>query len=118
MFWSCLKNGLEIFLRAKKIIEIFQQNLASWHQSEKRLTQKFRWMLFIKTGTFTLDLIQDMSLMNRDGSLAFYEILGDASLINSELQRYQEVTAENILEESRIIFDEKNSSTLHYYAKN
>jgi zinc protease len=59
-----------------------------------------------------------MNLMNRAGSLAFYEILGDASLMNSELQRYQEVTAESILQESRIIFDENNSSTLHYYAKN
>ncbi len=72
----------------------------------------------VKNRTEAVISFEDMSLMNRAGSLAFYEILGDASLMNSELQRYQEVTAENILEESRIIFDEKNSSTLHYYAKN
>ena len=72
----------------------------------------------VKNRTEAAISFEDMSLMNRAGSLAFYEILGDASLMNSELQRYQEVTAGKILEESRIIFDEKNSSTLHYYAKN
>jgi len=75
-------------------------------------------LIKVKNRTEAVISFEDMSLMNRAGSLAFYEILGDASLMNSELQRYQEVTAENILEESRIIFDEKNSSTLHYYAKN
>lgn len=78
---------------------------------EKELTK-------VKNRTEAAISFEDMSLMNRAGSLAFYEILGDASLMNSELQRYQEVTAGKILEESRIIFDEKNSSTLHYYAKN
>jgi len=78
---------------------------------EKELTK-------VKNRTEAAISFEDMSLMNRAGSLAFYEILGDASLMNSELQRYQEVTAAKILEESRNIFDEKNSSTLHYYAKN
>jgi zinc protease len=78
---------------------------------EKELTK-------VKNRTEAVITFEDMSLMNRAGSLAFYEVLGDATLMNTELQRYQEVTAGKILEESRIIFDEKNSSTLHYYAKN
>ena len=72
----------------------------------------------VKNRTEAVIMFEDMNLMNRAGSLAFYEILGDASLMNTELQRYQEVTADSILQESRIIFDENNSSTLHYYAKN
>jgi zinc protease len=75
-------------------------------------------LIKVKNRTEAVIMFEDMNLMNRAGSLAFYEILGDASLMNSELQRYQEVTAESILEQSRIIFDENNSSTLHYYAKN
>jgi len=58
-----------------------------------------------------------MGLMNRANSLAFYELLGDASLMNTELQKYNEVTAEEILEESRNIFAEKNSNTLYYLAQ-
>ena len=50
--------------------------------------------------------------------LANYELLGDASLMNKELEHYQAVTAEEIQEESRNIFDERNSSTLYYYSDN
>ena len=59
-----------------------------------------------------------MSLTNRAGSLAFYEVLGDASLMNTELGRYQAVTSEELLNESRIIFNEDNSNTLYYHSKN
>jgi len=57
-------------------------------------------------------------VMSRAASIAMYELLGDADLINKELQRYQAVTAAELQEESRIIFDEKNCNTLYYYAQN
>ncbi len=59
-----------------------------------------------------------MSVMNRANSLAFYELLGDANLMNTELERYHKVTAEDILQECNNIFKETNCSTLHYLAKN
>ena len=59
---------------------------------------------------------EDMSVMNRAASLAMYELLGDADLINKELDRYRAVTAEEIQNESKIIFDENNSNTLYYSA--
>ncbi len=61
---------------------------------------------------------EDMSVMNRAQSIAMYELLGDANLINSELSKYQEVTADEILKESRIIFDENNCSTMYYLSNN
>ncbi|MFT3909522.1 MAG: pitrilysin family protein [Ferruginibacter sp.] len=61
---------------------------------------------------------EDMSVMNRAQSIAMYELLGDANLINSELSKYQEVTADQILNESRIIFDENNCSTMYYLSDN
>ena len=61
---------------------------------------------------------EDMSLMNRASSIAMYELLGDADLINTELSKYQAVTAEEILEQSRIIFDENNCSTMYYLSDN
>jgi zinc protease len=72
----------------------------------------------VKNRTEAVIAFEDMSLTNRAGSLAFYEVLGDASLMNKELARYQGVTSEEILAESRIIFDDNNSSTLYYHSRN
>ncbi|HYE55743.1 MAG TPA: pitrilysin family protein, partial [Chitinophagaceae bacterium] len=72
----------------------------------------------VKNRTEAVIAFEDMSITNRAGSLAFYEVLGDASLMNTELGRYHAVTSQDIVEESRIIFDENNSSTLHYYSNN
>ena len=68
--------------------------------------------------TESMIAFEDMSVMSRAASIAMYELLGDADLINKELERYQAVTAAELQEQSRIIFDEKNSNTLYYYAQN
>jgi predicted Zn-dependent peptidase len=59
---------------------------------------------------------EDMSVMNRANSLAYYELLGDAELMNTELGKYAAVTTQDILEESRKIFRRENSNTLYYYS--
>jgi len=61
---------------------------------------------------------EDMSLLNRANNLAFYELLGDAALINSELNRYQEINAEILSEYAQKIFRNENSNTLFYKKKN
>jgi zinc protease len=63
-------------------------------------------------------LFEDMSVMSRANSLAYYELLGDAELMNDELQRYQSITAQELLEESKKIFEESNSNTLYYLSNN
>lgn len=72
----------------------------------------------VKNKTESMIAFEDMSVMNRANSLAFYELLGDATLMNTELDRYHRVTVEDILEESNKIFREANSTTLHYLSKN
>lgn len=72
----------------------------------------------VKNKTESVIAFEDMSVMNRANSLAFYELLGDASLMNSELKKYQEISSEDILNYSKQIFDINNSNTLHYYSKN
>ncbi len=57
---------------------------------------------------------EDMSLMNRASSIAMYELLGDANLINTELSSYQKVTTKDIIELSKTIFDNNNCSTMYY----
>jgi len=71
----------------------------------------------VKNKTESMIAFEDMSLMNRANSLAFYELLGDAALINTELDRYNEVTVQDIQQESNHIFKETNCSTLYYFSK-
>lgn len=68
----------------------------------------------IKNKTESAIVFEDMSVMNRANSLAIYELLGDAEMMNTELSRYQAVTAEDIQDACRQIFDPNNSNTLYY----
>jgi predicted Zn-dependent peptidase len=70
----------------------------------------------VKNKTESIIAFEDMAVMSRANSLAFYELLGDASLMNQELGRYHEVTAEDLQKYSRTIFDEANSNTLFYHS--
>ncbi|HEX8460217.1 MAG TPA: pitrilysin family protein [Segetibacter sp.] len=72
----------------------------------------------VKNKTESMIAFEDMTIMNRANSLAMYELLGDAEMMNTELQRYQDITAEDLRETSREIFDENNSNTMHYFSKN
>ena len=70
----------------------------------------------VKNKTESIMAFEDMSVMSRASSLAFYELLGDASLMNEELSKYRAVTTEEILAECQRIFRPENSNTLHYLA--
>jgi len=72
----------------------------------------------VKNKTESMIAFEDMSVMNRANSLAFYELLGDASLMNSELDRYNKVTVKDVQQLSNEIFREENCSTLWYLSKN
>src|SRR5205085_4460459 len=45
----------------------------------------------VKNKTESMIAFEDMTVMNRANSLATYELLGDAEMMNTELTRYQEV---------------------------
>ncbi len=72
----------------------------------------------VKNKTESMIVFEDMSVMSRANSLAYYEILGDAAWMNFELEKYGLVTIEDILEESRNIFQEKNCNTIYYMSNN
>ena len=62
-------------------------------------------------------VFSEMSLLDKAMNLAYFELLGDANGLNSETQKYLDVTAEEISEQARHIFRKENSSTLYYLAK-
>lgn len=59
---------------------------------------------------------EDMSILSRANNLAFYELLGDAAMINDELDLYQKVTTGSLLDTAREIFRAGNENTLFYKA--
>ncbi len=70
----------------------------------------------VKNKTESVIAFEDMSIMSRANSLALYELLGDAEMMNTELQKYLAITVDDILAYSKKIFKEENSNTLFYRA--
>ncbi len=62
-------------------------------------------------------VFSEMSLLDKAMNLAYFELLGDADQLNSETQKYLEVSAEEIRAQAAHIFRKENSSTLYYLAK-
>ncbi len=71
----------------------------------------------VKNKTESLLTFEDMSLTNRAANIAMYELLGDANLMNEELNLYQSVTAADIVRMSNEVFTSANSNILYYYAE-
>ena len=63
-------------------------------------------------------VFSNTSILNKAMSLAFFELLGDASSINEEVQKYSGVTSEEIMEISLKILIPENCSTLYYKSVN
>lgn len=94
---------------AEAAIEAILEELKENGISEKELTK-------VKNKTESAIAFEDMSLMARANSLAFYELLGDAHLFNTDREQYLAITASDILHYSREIFDANRSNTLCYYS--
>jgi zinc protease len=95
---------------ADKAIEEELEKMRTAPITEKELTK-------VKNKTESAIVFEDMSVMNRANSLAIYELLGDANMMNTELEKYQAVSSKDILDTSRQIFDPRNSNTLYYYSE-
>jgi predicted Zn-dependent peptidase len=96
---------------AEKAIEEELSNLKAKAVSEAELQK-------VKNKTESAITFEDMSVMNRANSLAFYELLGNADLMNQEMTKYDEITMDDILLYSNQIFSATNSNTLYYFSKN
>ncbi len=105
-----LIKGIDMVV-ADKAVEEELVKMCSQKIDDKELTK-------IKNKTESAIVFEDMSVMNRAANLAMYELLGDANLMNTELAKYQSISANQILSESQILFDKKNSNTLYYYSNN
>lgn len=60
---------------------------------------------------------EDMSLLALANNIAFYELLGDAGRMNTELDNYLKVSRETLMAEAIALFDPARCSTLYYKSK-
>jgi predicted Zn-dependent peptidase len=95
---------------AEKAVEAELEKMRSAWVSPEELQK-------VKNKTESMMAFEDMSVMNRANSLAYYELLGDAAWMNFELDKYASVTTEDILQEARRIFRDENSNTIYYRAQ-
>lgn len=116
-----LDPGL-VVIDGKLVSGVSQQTaLAAVREEVKKIMEQpvsERELRAVINKTESMIAFEDMSVLNRANSLAFYELLGDASLINTELQRYQIVTAADIQAVAQDIFREGNCNVLYYKGKN
>ncbi|HSW68002.1 MAG TPA: pitrilysin family protein [Bacteroidales bacterium] len=84
----------------------------TYHLCEPREIQK------VKNRVESLLLFSEIKVVEKAINISHFELLGDASMINRELERYCEVTPDTIHDFAKRTFRSENCSTLYYYAKN
>ncbi len=61
-------------------------------------------------------VFSEVNILNKAINLAFFEVVGDAGMINQEAEKYQQVTVEAIQRVAKEIFTKENCSKLVYKA--
>jgi predicted Zn-dependent peptidase len=103
-----LVKGIDIKL-AEEAIELELNKVREQLVDERELEK-------VKNKTESVMAFEDMSVMNRAGSLAFYELLGDGNLMNEEFKKYQIVTTADLQRVAKEVLRDTNSNTIWYLA--
>ncbi|TKB97809.1 M16 family metallopeptidase [Pedobacter cryophilus] len=59
----------------------------------------------------------EMSLLDKAMNLAFYELMGDADMLNHEAELYLKVSQQQIREQANELFSSEKATTLYYLAQ-
>lgn len=99
------------------------QNI-SFEEGEKAIQEELNQIMNTPIDTYELNKVKnkvestlvytEISNLNKAMNLAFFELLGNAELINSETKMYQKVDATQLQAVAKELFKETNSNTLHY----
>jgi predicted Zn-dependent peptidase len=71
----------------------------------------------LKNKTESMLVFSETNVLNKAINLAFFELLGDAGLINQEVAAYQKITSADIQKAAQQILTKENCSELYYKAK-
>ncbi|NII83368.1 MULTISPECIES: M16 family metallopeptidase [unclassified Pedobacter] len=92
---------------AEKAIWVELEKLKAEVVSETELTK-------VKNKVESVLVFSEMSLLDKAMNLAYYELLGDAAILNRETEEFLKVGAADIKRISNETFNHKSSSTLYY----
>ena len=111
-----------LFLISGKLIEGVDMKVAEdaiWEELNKIASQKVDEyeLQKVKNKVESTLVFSEISYLNKAMNLATHELLGDANDINKEVEKYQKVNTEDILNKSAEIFRKENCSTLYYHSK-
>jgi len=114
---SSLDPGL--FIVEGKLVEgvsIEQAETAIWKELEKIKTELVgaNELTKVKNKVESVLVFSQMNLLDKAMNLAYYELLGDADILNQEASKYLNVSAKDINRISNETFDRNSSSTLYY----
>lgn len=71
----------------------------------------------VKNKIESTNVFAELSILDKAMNLAFHELLGDADGINTEVSKYLAVTAQEVQEQAKNIFNPENVSILMYKAQ-
>jgi len=114
---SSLDPGL--FIVEGKLVEgvtIEQAKQAIWAELDKLKAELVsdNELTKVKNKVESVLVFSEMSLLDKAMNLAYYELLGDAALLNQEAAEFLKVNAEDIKRISNDTFKKESSSTLYY----
>ncbi|MDQ3191488.1 MAG: insulinase family protein [Bacteroidota bacterium] len=62
-------------------------------------------------------VFSELSVSNKAMTLAYFELLSDAQMINQEVDKYMSISPDEIKNQANSVFSEQNCSTLYYLSK-
>jgi len=100
-------------------VSIETAEAAIWEELEKMKSEFVLDYEFekVKNKMESTMVFSEMSILNKAMNLSYFELLGDAQAINTEIEKYLAVSLEDIRNVSTEIFKKENSSTLIYLAQ-
>lgn len=89
---------------------------AIWTELKKLIHQEVsdHELTKVKNKSESIMVFAEMSLLDKAMNLAYYELLGDAAGLNTEIDKYLSVTPERIMEAAAATFVHEQCSTLYY----
>lgn len=110
-----------LIIEAKPIagVSLEQARTAIWEELEelKNKSLENRELEKVQNKVVSNLLFSEVSVLNKAINLAFFEVLGNAELINKEADLYRQVTQNDIQQLAQEVFKEENCSEIYYKIK-
>jgi predicted Zn-dependent peptidase len=104
-----IMDGVDIKV-AEDAIKLEIENICNDGIAEEELNK-------VKIKAESTLIFSEVSILNKTMNLAYYELLGDAEMINQEVDKYRKVTSKQVQQSAQKIFRPKNCSSMYYLSK-